>query len=49
MLYLLYLLPLVPLAQCSLVSVSRSQPITTLPLPSDPRAHNNGDGVLSVT
>ena len=46
---MLHLLPLLPLALCSLVSVSRSQPITTLPLPSDPRAHNNGDGVLSVT
>ena len=47
MLPLLCLLPLA-LAQCSLVSVSGCQPITTPPLPSDPRAHSNGDGVLSV-
>ena len=54
MLPLLCLLPLVlALAQCSLVSVSGCQPdltkvITTPPLPSDPRAQNHGDGVLSV-
>ena len=52
MLPLLCLLPLA-LAQCSLVSVSGCQPdltevITTPPLLSDPRAHSNGDGVLSV-
>ena len=52
---LLCLLPLVllALAQCPLLSVSRCQPdltevITTPPLPSDPRAQNHGDGVLSV-